>query len=109
MSYIPQQGDIIWLDFDPQKSHEPTKRRPALVLSPAEYNAKTSLCILCPMTSKIKGYPFEVHEGTRSVILADHVKNLDWHARHATFKKRASPEVLRNVLSKLSLLLNIPH
>lgn len=81
MSYIPDRGDIIWLDFNPQAGREQANRRPALVLSPAEYNGKVRLALLCPITSKVKGYPFEVAipEGlpVSGVVLADQVKSLD--------------------------------
>jgi mRNA interferase MazF len=106
--YIPKSGDIIWINFDPQAGREESKRRPALVLSPKEYNAKTSLCILCPITSKQKGYPFEVIMQTGSspsVVLSDHVKSVDWQAREATFKAKVSPKILQEVLEKLSVLL----
>jgi mRNA interferase MazF len=89
VSYVPARGDVAWLEFDPQAGHEQARRRPALVLSPLAYNRRVGLALVCPITSQIKGYPFEVavpagaHE-LRSVILADQVKSLDWRARQAT-------------------------
>jgi mRNA interferase MazF len=83
----PQQGEIIWIDFDPQSGHEQAGRRPALVLSKTAYNAKIGRAFVCPITSKIKGYPFEVPVKTKSitgVVLSDHFKNLDWTARGTT-------------------------
>jgi mRNA interferase MazF len=85
--YVPEQGDIIWLDFDPTKGFEQSGRRPALVLTPIAYNTKTGLCIVCPITSKVKGYPFEfpvpVDCEVKGVVLLDHMKNQDWQVRHA--------------------------
>jgi len=82
MPYTPAQGDIVWIMFNPQAGHEQAGRRPALVLSPAAYNAKVGLALFCPITSQIKGYPFEVllpaDLPVAGVILADQVKNLDW-------------------------------
>ncbi len=79
--YIPDRGDIVWLSFDPQKGHEQSGRRPALILSPMSYNARVGLAICCPITSQVKGYPFEVNipEGTplQGVILSDQIKSLD--------------------------------
>ncbi len=83
--YVPDAGEIVWLSFDPQAGHEQAGHRPALVLSPAAYNAKTSLMVCCPMTTQIKNYPFEVViAGTPgSAVLADQVKSLDWRKRRA--------------------------
>lgn len=96
MDYIPEAGDIVWLDFDPQSGHEQAGHRPALVISPAAYNGRTGLMLCCPLTSQIKGYPFEVYiSGTRpNVALADQVKSLDWRARNATRKGKATAEEL---------------
>ena len=80
-SYVPKAGDLIWLEFDPQAGREQAGRRPAVVLTPEAYNKKTSLLICCPLTTQIKGYPFEVMveiEGIQSAILSDQVKSLDW-------------------------------
>ena len=83
--YVPDAGDIVWIDFDPQAGREQAGHRPALVLSPAAYNDKTSLMLCCPMTTRVKGYPFEVTiAGSKDgVVLADQVKSLDWRKRNA--------------------------
>jgi mRNA interferase MazF len=95
--------------MDPQAGHEQAGRRPALVLSPAAYNRKTGLALFCPITSQVKGYPFEVplHEGARvkGVTLADQVKSLDWRARKVTRFSRVSPEILAQVLARLIALM----
>lgn len=107
--YIPERGDIIWIMLNPQVGHEQAGRRPALVLSPAAYNDKVGLAILCPVTSKVKGYPFEVliPEGlaVSGVILVDQVKSLDWRARQADFVCELPSEVVQQVLEKLGVLL----
>lgn len=106
--YAPERGDIVWLTFDPQAGHEQAGRRPALVLSPKAYNAKTSLALICPITSQAKGYPFEValpNGPVNGVILADQVRNLDWTARRAEKISSVSDEVLSEVLAKLSALM----
>ena len=103
-NYIPQRGDIIWLDFNPQAGHEQAGKRPALVLSPKEYNQKTSLLLACPITSKIKGYPFEVVLSedlpVKGAILADQIKSLDWQVRNAQFACRISESILAEVIKK---------
>ena len=105
--YIPSKGDLIWLDFNPQSGKEIMKRRPALVLSPQEYN-KHGLILAVPITSKAKGYPFEVKiesEKVSGVALADAVKSLDWKERNAEFAGTASKEELLETLKLLSILL----
>lgn len=101
--YVPRRGDLVWLSFDPQAGHEQAGRRPAFVLSPESYNRKTSLLLACPVTSKVKGYPFEVALSAglplSGVILADQVKSLDWRARKAEFIVKASTSVIEEVLS----------
>ena len=107
-AYIPEKGDLIWLNFTPQSGHEQAGQRPAIVLSPSKYNSKTGLLIACPITSKIKGYPFEVQINCKKingVVLSDQVKNLDWKTRNATFIEKASSDTLINVQEKLLLLL----
>jgi len=103
---IPDAGDIVLLEFDPQAGHEQVGQRPALVLSTAAYNGKTSLMVCCPLTTRIKGYPFEVAIAGKpdSVVLADQVKSLDWRARRATRKGRVSPAELEEVRAKLRAL-----
>ena len=106
--YTPQKGDLIWLNFTPQSGHEQAGKRPAIVLSPQTYNRKTGLIITCPITSKIKGYPFEVEiRGSKinGVILSDQVKSLDWKSRQAEFIEKAPQETLHEVQSKLIVLI----
>jgi mRNA interferase MazF len=107
--YVPDSGDIVWLQFDPQAGHEQAGHRPALVLSPARYNQARGMMICCPMTSRIKGYPFEVmvSEEPPSAVLADQVKSLDWRARKATRKGKAPPAVLADVQAKIRALLGL--
>lgn len=108
-AYVPDRGDIVWLQFSPQSGHEQAGHRPALVLSPANYNRATGLMLCCPMTSQKKGYPFEVvvcdDPQRMSVVLADQVKSLDWKARKAVKKGAASLNVVMETLSKLQTLL----
>lgn len=106
MSYIAKVGDIIWIDFDSQVGREQAKRRPAVVLSLDIYNDKTSLVICVPLSTKAKGYPFEVTLNNDSVTLADHTKSLDWRARKAEFKDKISIHKLDEIKQKLGLLLN---
>ncbi len=107
--YIPEAGDIVWLNFTPQAGREQAGHRPALVVSPAAYNGRTSLMICCPLTTQIKGYPFEVLlSGTpQSVVLADQMKSLDWRVRQAKRKSRVSPEELAEVRAKILALIGI--
>lgn len=106
--FVPDAGDIVWLEFSPQAGHEQAGHRPALVVSPATYNGKTGTMLCCPMTTQIKGYPFEVvihAEGISSAVLSDQVKNLDWRARKATPKGKATIEELDEVRAKIAALL----
>lgn len=109
IKWIPQGGEIIWLDFDPQSGHEQAGKRPAIVLSPKSYNSKTGLILACPITSQIKGYPFEVKLDTslqiKGVILADQIKNVDWQTRHAEFICIAPTYIVKEVVEKIILLL----
>ncbi len=109
MDYIPERGDVVWIPLNPQARHEQAGRRPAVVLSPAAYNGKVGLAILCPITSQIKGYPFEVRIpgdlAITGVILADQVKNLDWRARRAEFAGTLPAATVAEVLQKLNTLL----
>jgi mRNA interferase MazF len=104
--YVPEAGDIVWLHFDPQTGHEQAGHRPALVVSSAAYNGKTGLMLCCPMTTQVKGYPFEVTiTGARpGAALADHVKSLDWVARKARYKGKVSTTELREVRAKIAAL-----
>ena len=107
--YVPQRGEAVWIDFTPQTGHEQAGRRPAVVLSPQSYNGKTGLAILCPITSQVKGYPFEVAIatglGVTGVILADQVKSMDWRARHATLISALPANLLDAVLERVGTLL----
>jgi len=106
-TYVPDAGDIVWLRFDPQAGHEQAGRRPALVLTPARYNGVRGMALCCPMTTKIKGYVFEVVISQRppSAVLADQVRSLDWRARQAVRKGVAEPRVLAEVRAKIKALL----
>jgi len=110
-SYVPNTGDLIWLSFNPQAGREQTGRRPALVLSPAVYNEKTDLALVCPISSRVKGYPFEVSlpEGLAisGVVLSDHLKSLDWKQRKAELAARVPAEVISEVLARLAPLLGL--
>jgi len=107
--YVPDRGDLVWLQFNPQAGHEQAGKRPALVISPAAYNGKIGLSLLCPVTSKIKGYPFEViipqDLPIEGVILSDQVKSLDWQSRQAIFICKVPDETLAEVVSKMELLI----
>jgi len=109
--YVPQRGDAVWITLNPQAGHEQAGRRPALILSPQAYNGKVGLAILCPITSQIKGYPFEVlippGLPITGAILTDQVKNLDWRARKAELICRLPPRIMTEVLQKLGTLLSM--
>jgi mRNA interferase MazF len=109
---VPDRGDVVWLAFTPQAGHEQAGRRSAVVLTPARYNDKSGLAICCPVTSQVKGYPFEValpaDLPVTGVILADQVRSLDWRSRRATSIARLPDDVLQDVLLKLGALLLIP-
>lgn len=108
-AYCPRRGDVVWLSFMPQAGHEQAGHRPALTLSPESYNKKVGLAIFCPITSHVKGYPFEVPvpPGLRvaGVVLSDQVKSLDWQARRAQFCCRIPEGALAEVLNKLGTLI----
>jgi mRNA interferase MazF len=108
--YVPDAGDVVWLHFDPQAGHEQAGHRPALVLSPSAYNDKTGLMLCCPMTTQIKGYPFEVSiNGERpQAVLADQVKSVEWGARKATLKGQVSSSELADVRAKIAALIGMP-
>lgn len=105
---MPARGDIVWLRFDPQAGHEQAERRPALVVSPRSYNERVRLALFCPLTSSVKGYPFEVAVATagraEGAILADQIKSLDWRARQARKFDQVSDETLAEVLGKIGAL-----
>lgn len=106
--YVPERGDIVWLQFAPQAGHEQAGRRPALVVSPRSYNGKVGLALFCPITSQVKGYPFEVMLApggkTAGAILSDQLKSLDWRAREAKKFDTVSDSVLKDVLAKIAAL-----
>ena len=108
--YTPRRGDLVWLKFDPQAGHEQSGRRPALVVSHDAYNSKVGLALMCPITSNSKGYPFEVTlpKGMpiHGVVLADQVRNLDWHAREARFIGRVGQPTLQEVLARIHTLID---
>lgn len=108
-AWVPDSGDIVWVNFDPQAGHEQAGHRPALVLSPARYNGMRGMMLCCPLTTKLKGYPFEVviSHNPPSAILADQIKNLDWRARKARRKGEVTAAVLADVRAKLKALLQI--
>lgn len=104
--YVPDAGDVVWLAFSPQSGREQAGHRPALVLSPASYNGKTGMMVCCPMTTQIKGYPFEVVVGNPpSAILSDQVKSLDWRARRARRKGAVPADAVGEVRGKIRALL----
>jgi len=109
-SYVPARGDFVWLQFSPQAGHEQSGHRPAFVISPEAYNRKTGLALVCPLTTQVKGYPFEVVVPpglkAKGVILSDQIKSLDWKARHATLLGRADATLTAEVLAKAMTLLS---
>ena len=109
MVSAPERGDLIWLSFTPQQGKEQAGRRPALVLSPATYNNKTGLALVCPITSKAKGYPFEVplpeQGAVHGVVLADQVRSLDWRARQAERIEKAQASVVEQAIKLIEALL----
>jgi mRNA interferase MazF len=104
----PDRGDVVWLDHDPQAEHEQAGHRPALVLSPKKYNAAAGLMLCCPVTTQVKGNPFEVAlvgtKGLEGVVLSDQVRSLDWQARRAILAGRAADDVVSDVIAKLKVL-----
>ena len=106
--YIPERGDIVWLNFNPGSGHEQKGKRPAVVISPKEYNEKVGLGIFCPITSKIKNYPFEVRTGNEKingVVLADQIKSLDWKTREIEFIAKETSEKVKEITDKISALI----
>ena len=106
--YVPERGDIVWLNFNPQSGHEQGGKRPAIVISPKEYNEKTGLGIFCPITSKVKNYPFEVkieNPKITGVILSDQIKSLDWKTRRIEFIFKESSKTVDEIINKMSVLL----
>ncbi len=109
MSYVPERGDVVWLQFNPQAGREQAGHRPAIVLSPTSYNSRVGLAIFCPITNQVKGYPFEVQipAGLKAqgVILADQVKSLDWRVRGISFICKLPETCVEEVTQKLAPLL----
>lgn len=108
--YVPERGHVVWLRFQPQTVHEQAGRRPALVLSPGKYNQRVGLALVCPITSKVKRYPFEVELpvglNVQGVVLADQVRSLDWRARRAQYILDLPDESVATVIAKLQVLLD---
>ena len=108
-TYVPERGDVVWLQFNPQAGHEQAGKRPALVISPKAYNGKAGLALMCPVTSKAKGYPFEVplpaDLKVSGVVLADQIKSLDWRVRQAEFVCRVPVETVVDVIAKIQVLI----
>ena len=106
--YIPERGDIVWLNFNPQSGHEQKGKRPAIVISPKEYNEKTGLALFCPITSKVKDYPFEVKIESKKingVVLSDQIKGLDWKTREIQFIAKTSAVIISEIIQKIEALL----
>ena len=109
-TYVPEAGDIAWLDFDPQAGREQARRRPSLVLTDQAYNRASGLAVVCPLTSKRKPYPFAlpvVVDKVEGSVLVDHIKSMDWKARNIAFHSKADPEIVRKVRSYIAVLLRI--
>jgi mRNA interferase MazF len=109
-AHVPQRGDVVWLEFNPQAGTEQAGHRPALVISPQSYNRRVGLALVCPITSRVKGYPFEVElpEGleTRGAILCDQIKSLDWRARHAMRLASVPDSVMQAVTARIVALVD---
>jgi mRNA interferase MazF len=107
--YVPERGDAVWLNFNPQSGHEQAGRRPAVCISPSLYNKKVGLALFCPVTSRIKGYPFEVsipkNLKISGVVLSDQIKNLDWRARNIEFIAKLPNSMVEETLKKVRTLL----
>jgi mRNA interferase MazF len=108
-NYIPDRGDIVWLNFNPQAGHEQKGKRPAMVVSPKEYNRKVNLGLFCPITSQEKGYPFEVkikNKKINGVVLSDQIKSLDWTKRNMEYIIKAAEKEIKEVVEKINILIN---
>jgi mRNA interferase MazF len=112
LPFVPDRGDAVWLEFDPQAGHEQAGKRPAVVLSPASYNGKTSLALFCPITSRSKGYPFECalpsNLPVTGVVLADQLRSLDWRVRRAAYICKLPSDVTEEITAKLLALIAVP-
>ena len=103
-AYVPERGDLVWINFNPQRGREQANKRPAVVLSPKSYNEKSSLALMCPVTTRVKGYPFEISINVgkiAGVILSDQVRSLDWRARRAAFIQRVNLETLAELQDRI--------
>ncbi len=111
-TYVPDRGDFVWITLSPISRHEQVGRRPAVVVSPKSYNRKTGLCVLCPAMRQAKGYAFEVaiagSDGISSVVLSDHLRNVDWKAGNAQLIHRVTEAELNDVVSRIEALLVSP-
>ncbi len=109
-AYVPNRGDIVWLQFTPQAGHEQAGHRPALVISPRSYNQKVGLALFCPITSSVKGYPFEVMVPsglkTGGAVLSDQIKSLDWRVRSAKFVESLPETALEDVIARILVLVD---
>jgi mRNA interferase MazF len=109
-SYVPERGDVVWLQFDPQAGHEQAGRRPALVVSPRSYNRRVGLALFCPVTSQVKGYPFEVvlpsELPVRGAVLSDQLESLDWRVRRAKRIGRLPAHVMEEATGKILALVD---
>ena len=109
-SYVPSRGDLVWLQFNPQAGHEQAGHRPALVISPSSYNRRVGLALCCPVTSQVKGYPFEVllpaGLGVEGAVLSDQLKSLDWRVRKARRIASAPADVLEETVGKILALVD---
>jgi mRNA interferase MazF len=109
--YCPDSGDFVWIDFNPQAGHEQAGHRPAIVVSSRSFNSRTSLAFVCPITSKLKGYPFEValpsQLRVRGVVLCEHLRSMDWQARSVTFIGKAPDEVLQEVREVIAAIAGV--
>jgi mRNA interferase MazF len=109
-SYVPSRGDLVWLQFNPRAGHEQAGHRPALVISPSSYNRRVGLALCCPVTSQVKGYPFEVllpaGLGVEGAVLSDQLKSLDWRVRKARRIATAPADVLEETVGKILALVD---
>ena len=109
-AYVPEAGDIVFLNFDPQVGREQAKRRPALVLTDMRYNRASGLAVVCPITSKRKPYPFALPitlDAVEGAVLVDQLKSIDWAGRHATFHSKITPGVFKKVRQYVAVLLSL--
>ncbi len=110
-TWVPERGDVVWLDFDPQAGHEQKGRRPAVVISPSSYNGKAGLFLACPVTNQRKGYPFETSVPdalpVQGFVLCDQLRSLDWRARHAELICRLPVEVIEDIAAKVIVLVEV--